>query len=434
MGAVATLRSSKAKDEPSTDPENASGGAVMGALWWADAPAPIRRGNGTGSCGYAASSLAHNRSCPDHQRIVRLGVLRLGVPSESMPLSPPSLIFVPLACWRVDRSSVGRSRATEASYNSRNVAAHERSEGDSFRPSAKNARDAGRGSKNLRAVGEDWANTDFSGAFNIRKQTLFAVSTPQNCVGRDNLQAATKKAGDCYLGKLRRQENLDLSRRGIGRQDLEGEEIFLGLLRVALPISTTVLFPGLSSQQRAYEPPLQPRIISKTSFDAAHAYAVWLEDRSPDPSHVAPLQCTGTLKYKQGIVTKLRWLRGFTSVDLSDNSVDDGCVQPLKDLLALRQMRRLDLRGNDLGPSAGKALLEMLPRCRNLQVLFESDSGRRNFALLSVDSWTLLKISVGLFVRDSSRSPLLVISGADDGFCGIFHHHVSSRTKRKTRT
>lgn len=65
---------------------------------------------------------------------------------------------------------------------------------------------------------------------------------------------------------------------------------------------------------------------------------------------------------------KLRWLRGFTSVDLSDNSIDDACVQPLKNLLALRQMRRLDLRGNSLGPSAGKALLETLPRCRNLQV------------------------------------------------------------------
>ncbi len=57
-------------------------------------------------------------------------------------------------------------------------------------------------------------------------QTLFAALTPRNDVGRDNLQAATKKAGDRYLGKLRRQENLDLSRRGIGRQDLEGENRF----------------------------------------------------------------------------------------------------------------------------------------------------------------------------------------------------------------
>lgn len=154
----------------------------------------------------------------------------------------------------------------------------------------------------------------------------------------------------------------------------------------------------------------------------------------PYPLDCRPSSIHRNQNTNQGIVMKLRWLRGFTSVNLSDNNIDDACVQPLKNLLALRQMRRLDLRGNNLGPAAGKALLETLPRCRNLQVLFESDSGRRNFALLSVDSWTLLKISVGLFVRDSSRSPLLVISGADDGFCGIFHHHVSSRTKRKTRT
>lgn len=46
-----------------------------------------------------------------------------------------------------------------------------------------------------------------------------------NGVGRDNLQAASKKAGDPYLGKLRRQESLDLSRRGIGKEDLEGESV-----------------------------------------------------------------------------------------------------------------------------------------------------------------------------------------------------------------
>ena len=65
---------------------------------------------------------------------------------------------------------------------------------------------------------------------------------------------------------------------------------------------------------------------------------------------------------------KLRWLRGFTSVDLSDNNIDDACAQPLKNLLALRQLRRLNLRGNDLGLFAAKALLESLPRCKGLQV------------------------------------------------------------------
>lgn len=74
-------------------------------------------------------------------------------------------------------------------------------------------------------------------------------------------------------------------------------------------------------------------------------------------------------KKKQGIVTKLRWLRGFTSVDLSDNNIDDASTQPLKNLLALRQLRRLNLRGNDLGPAAAKALIESLPRCRGLQVV-----------------------------------------------------------------
>ncbi|CAN0232156.1 unnamed protein product [Ectocarpus sp. 6 AP-2014] len=107
----------------------------------------------------------------------------------------------------------------------------------------------------------------------------------------DNLQAASKKAGDPYLGKLRRQESLDLSRRGIGKEDLEG------------------------------------------------------------------------------IVVKLRWLRGFTSVDLRGNSIDDACVQPLKSLMALRQLCSLDLRENQLGPSSGNALLESLSRCRRLQVL-----------------------------------------------------------------
>eukprot|EP00903_Cladosiphon_okamuranus_P014811 g13717.t1 len=66
---------------------------------------------------------------------------------------------------------------------------------------------------------------------------------------------------------------------------------------------------------------------------------------------------------------KLRWLRGCTSVDLSDNNIDDTCTQPLKNLLALRQLHCLNLRGNDLGPSAAKALLESLPRCKGLQVL-----------------------------------------------------------------
>lgn len=65
---------------------------------------------------------------------------------------------------------------------------------------------------------------------------------------------------------------------------------------------------------------------------------------------------------------KLRWLRGFISVDLGYNSIDDGCAQALKSLMALRQLRRLDLRGNELGPSASKALLESLPRCKGLQV------------------------------------------------------------------
>lgn len=44
-----------------------------------------------------------------------------------------------------------------------------------------------------------------------------------NGVRRDNLQAASKKAGDSCLGKLRRQESLDFSRRQIGKQDLEGK-------------------------------------------------------------------------------------------------------------------------------------------------------------------------------------------------------------------
>ncbi|CAM9153892.1 unnamed protein product, partial [Hapterophycus canaliculatus] len=108
---------------------------------------------------------------------------------------------------------------------------------------------------------------------------------------QDDLQAASKKAGDSYLRKLRRKESIELSRRRIGKLDLEG------------------------------------------------------------------------------IVTKLRWLRGFTSIDLSDNSIDDTCLQPLKNLMALRQVRRLDLSRNDLGPSAGKALIESLPRCKDLQVL-----------------------------------------------------------------
>lgn len=55
-------------------------------------------------------------------------------------------------------------------------------------------------------------------------------------------------------------------------------------------------------------------------------------------------------------------------MDLSDNNIDDACTQPLKSLLALRQLRRLNLRGNGLGPSAAKALLESLPRCKGLQV------------------------------------------------------------------
>ncbi|CAM9898189.1 unnamed protein product [Scytosiphon promiscuus] len=71
----------------------------------------------------------------------------------------------------------------------------------------------------------------------------------------------------------------------------------------------------------------------------------------------------------EGIVGKLRWLRGFTSVDLSGNSIDDACAQSLKNLMALRQVRRLDLSRNDLGPAASKALLDSLPRCKNLQIL-----------------------------------------------------------------
>lgn len=65
---------------------------------------------------------------------------------------------------------------------------------------------------------------------------------------------------------------------------------------------------------------------------------------------------------------KLKWLRGFISVDLGYNDIDDGCAQSLKNLITLRQLRRLDLRGNELGPSASKALLESLPRCKGLQV------------------------------------------------------------------
>lgn len=56
-------------------------------------------------------------------------------------------------------------------------------------------------------------------------------------------------------------------------------------------------------------------------------------------------------------------------MDLSDNSIDDACAQPLRNLIALKQLRRLNLRGNDIGPSAGSAVLESLTRCRNLQVL-----------------------------------------------------------------
>lgn len=67
-------------------------------------------------------------------------------------------------------------------------------------------------------------------------------------------------------------------------------------------------------------------------------------------------------------MTKLKWLRGFTSVDLSGNSIDDACAVHLANLVALRQLRRLDLRRNDIGPSAGAALIEALPRCKGLQV------------------------------------------------------------------
>lgn len=69
-------------------------------------------------------------------------------------------------------------------------------------------------------------------------------------------------------------------------------------------------------------------------------------------------------------------------MDLSDNNVDDSCTYPLKNLLALRQLCRLNLRGNDLGPSAAKALLESLPRCKDLQVV----EGMRD-ALLYRRSW-----------------------------------------------
>lgn len=69
-----------------------------------------------------------------------------------------------------------------------------------------------------------------------------------------------------------------------------------------------------------------------------------------------------------GVVSKLRWLRGFTSVDLSANNIDDACGQSLRNLMALKQLRRLDLTGNSLGASAGAAVIESLARCRGLQV------------------------------------------------------------------
>lgn len=69
------------------------------------------------------------------------------------------------------------------------------------------------------------------------------------------------------------------------------------------------------------------------------------------------------------MIVKLKWLRGFTSVDLSSNKIDDACAPALRSLMALKQLRRLDLRANDFGPSAGAAVLESLTRCRSLQVL-----------------------------------------------------------------
>lgn len=36
--------------------------------------------------------------------------------------------------------------------------------------------------------------------------------------------------------------------------------------------------------------------------------------------------------------------------------------------MSVRQLRRLDLRANSLGPTAGAAVIESLPQCRNLQV------------------------------------------------------------------
>ncbi len=133
---------------------------------------------------------------------------------------------------------------------------------------------------------------------------------------------------------------------------------------------------------------------------------------------------------------KLRWLRGFTSVDLSDNSLDDACGQPLKNLLALRQMRRLDLRGNDLGPSAGKALLETLPRCRNLQVLVEGDSVRQtyicSFACLIVGHSSRYQWAIAYEI------PAEVLfwqsAGTTAVFANNFQHHVSSSKKREKRT
>ncbi|CAN0466479.1 unnamed protein product [Ectocarpus sp. 12 AP-2014] len=167
----------------------------------------------------------------------------------------------------------------------------------------------------------------------------------------DNLQAATKKAGDPFLGKLRRQDSLDLSRRGIGKE------------------------------------------------------------------------------YLEGIVVKLRWLRGFTSVDLRDNSIDDACVQPLKSLMALRQLCSLDLRGNQLGPSSGNALLESLSRCRRLQVLRLEANG-----LFARTPGAGARLAAGLraAIKAGGCRHLWSLSVTLDDFDGNFFMNAPRKTKANT--
>ena len=77
------------------------------------------------------------------------------------------------------------------------------------------------------------------------------------------------------------------------------------------------------------------------------------------------------------MIVKLKWLRGFTSVDLSGNKIDDECAPALRNLMALKQLRRLDLRGNDIGASAGASVFESLVRCTALQVHHQRERVKR---------------------------------------------------------